>query len=257
MPRRVRDDERRLRVHDDILRRHAARPEHRHLALADGHRIAVVRMREVMNADRLRAADLNRHAVYTRHLRGDGDGGGHQRVRNRPHAHHHVAREHARGRAGDAGVVHGDVYALFDLTHGHARLQQRRLKREAASDEEAHQLAARLVEESGDVGIFAGEHAVLVDAVFRDVARDVAARAELREGAAARVGDLQQRAGLRVALAEQQEVPGQLLGQHDEVALRVARAHASRREVDFALANQRAHGGGGHAGVISHGRSAP
>ena len=57
-----------------------------------------------------------------------------ERVRNRPHAHDHVARKHAGRRTGDVRVVHRHVHAFFNLADGNARLQQRAFKRKAATD---------------------------------------------------------------------------------------------------------------------------
>lgn len=53
VPRRMRDDKRRLGVHDDRLRGYAARPEDRHFALADRDRVAVIRVCKIVNADGL------------------------------------------------------------------------------------------------------------------------------------------------------------------------------------------------------------
>ena len=178
-------------------------------------------------------------------------------MRNRAHADDHVAGEHACGRAGDVRVIHRHIHALLDLADGNTRLEQRALKRKAAPDQEADELTARIVKKPRYVGIFARHHAVFVDAVFRNIARDVASLAEDGEGAAARLRHLEQRAGFRVALAEQQKIPRQFPGENDEVALRVAVAHARGRRGDLPRPDEGANVLRAGGCVISHGRSPP
>ena len=99
----------------------------------------VVGAGQVPDADGLREADLDGHAVDAGHFRRYGHRGGHQAVRDGPHADHHVAVEDARRGAGDVGVVHGHVDALLDLAHRDAGLQQGGFKRKAAPDQKADQ----------------------------------------------------------------------------------------------------------------------
>ena len=97
---------------------------------------------------------------------------------------HPVAGERACGRAGDVRVIHRHIHALLNLADGNARFEQRALKRKAAPDQKADELTARIVKKPRYVGILARHHAVFVDAVFRNIARNVAALAEVGEGAA-------------------------------------------------------------------------
>ena len=140
---------------------------------------------------------------------------------NRTHTDDHISAEHPRGRAGDVGVVHRHIDAFLDLAHRDVRVQQRRLKGEAAPDEEADQIGPFL-KIAHHIGGFFGQFAVSVDAVARDVLRNIAARGKLGEAALPGIGHFQQRAGLGVALAEQQEIPRQRLWQDHQIALGVA-----------------------------------
>ena len=54
VPRRMGDAELRLGVHHNVLRGHAAGPEHRCFAGVDGHGIAVIRVSQIMDADGFR-----------------------------------------------------------------------------------------------------------------------------------------------------------------------------------------------------------
>src|SRR5581483_4194403 len=67
---------------------------------------------------------------------------------------------------------------------------------------------------------------VLVDPVARDVGAEIGARRDAHRLRGADVGHLDQRAGARVALAEEQEIVGLLLRQHRQVGLHVAGGQA-------------------------------
>src|SRR6476660_7855732 len=64
--RRVRDRERRLDVRDDRLGRDSAGPEYRKLVGSDFDRIAVIRPVEILDADELRQADVDRRTMHRR-----------------------------------------------------------------------------------------------------------------------------------------------------------------------------------------------
>src|SRR6185312_10755701 len=92
---------------------------------------------------------------------------------------------------------------------------------EAAADEEAHEIRAPDVAHIGRLG---GQLAVDPDAVAGHVGADVAVGE--RPGDLARVEHVEHRAGLGVALGEEEEVPGQVARDGDQVGLRVAVAPA-------------------------------
>ena len=77
-----RDRERRPRLHHRLLRRHPARPEHRHVAGLEARRGRRGRgaSRSAMPSS-ARVADVHGRAVHGREARGDLDGGGHERRR--------------------------------------------------------------------------------------------------------------------------------------------------------------------------------
>jgi hypothetical protein len=87
----------------------------------------------------------------------------------------------------------------------HARIEQRALEGEAAADEEADEVGAP---PPGHVRCLVDELPVDVDAVQRDVGPDVAG--EQWPGDFAGLEHVEHRAGLWVALGEQQEVPGEV-----------------------------------------------
>ena len=104
------------------------------------------------------------------------------------------------------------------------------------------------------IGSFLGQLAVSVNAVARDVAGNIAVRRKLGKATLPGIGHFQQRAGLGVALAKQQEVPRQRFRQHHQISLSVAIAVAGGGGRELARANQGADLGGGGGG-IGHGDS--
>ena len=251
MSRRVGDAKRRFGVHDHCLGRDSAGPEHRRLSRADCDGVAIVRVSKVGDADGFGRTNLNWRAVDAGHARRDGHRCGHLGIWDRPHADHHIAAEHPRRCAGNVSIVHRYVDALFDLAHGNVSFEKRRLKREAAPDEETDQIVPffKIVRH---IGGFLGQLAVSVNAVARDVAGNIAARRKLGKATLPGIGYFQQRAGLGVALAKQQEVPRQRFRQHHQIALSVAIAVAGGGGRELARANQGADLGGGGGG-IGHG----
>jgi hypothetical protein len=218
LPRGVRDAQRQAAALRDPLRRDAAAPEHRHLVIEDLDRVAVVGPREVGDPQRVRIAHVHRRAVRLREAAADLDHLGDVAAPDRAHAHHHLAAEPARRRAGDVGAVHRHVALLHDVAQRDAGLLQRRFEREAAADQETHEVG---LPQRGDLRALLDELAVAVDAVAGDVGSDV------RPGRAQhlpRAGrhHLDQRARLGVALAEQQEVEGVGLRDDHQVGLDAA-----------------------------------
>src|SRR4029077_8443889 len=111
----------------------------------------------------------------------------------------------------------------LDVPHRDARVEQRPLEGERAAEQEGHQVVAP---EGAHVGHLVGHHPVLVDAVARQVGAEVGAGRHADRLGRAHVGDLDQRARPRVALAEEQEVVGLLPRQHREVGLHEAGGQA-------------------------------
>ena len=128
-------------------------------------------------------------------------------------------------RNGPAGVVSievryiGTLRRCVDVAQSSPSATQRLLERERAADHEADEVVApvRL-----DVVRLLDQLAVAPDAVARQVGADVEVGAERRHARVAGLGHAEQRARLRIALAEAQEVVGEVGGQDGEVALDIA-----------------------------------
>src|SRR6266850_6570088 len=219
VPRAVGDHERRLRGQRHRLRRHPAGPEYRHLARANAHRITPVGLVDVSDAEGRRVADVHGGAVGA----GEARRGGHrlrdEAGRDRPHRDDHGPVELAGGPARHRGLPHRHVLALVDVTHRDARVEQGPLEGERAAEQEGDEIVAP---ERAHIGDLVGEHAVLVDAVPGNVRAQIGPRGYPHGLGRAHVGYLDQRAGPRVALAEEQEVVGLFLRQHREVGLHEA-----------------------------------
>ena len=160
--------------------------------------------------------------VHRRHAGRQAHGGGHQVRRDRPHRHHQRAVHPPGWAALPLRHVHGHVAALLDVPQRDAVLGQRRLEGERAADVEGHQVVAPVREQ---VGRLVDEPAVAPHAVAGQVGADVRAGRE-GGGGLADVADVEHRAGLRVALGEQQEVVGPVLRDGDQVRLGVPGAPA-------------------------------
>ncbi len=108
-----------------------------------------------------------------------------------------------------------------DVADLEARFDHGRFEGEAAPEEEGHEIVPP---EIGDVGHFVGELALPVDAVPGQVVAQVrAGRGEARHGGA-RLGHVEDGAGLPVPLGEEEEIEGQVLRKDGEVRLGVAAA---------------------------------
>ena len=68
----------------------------------------------------------------------------------------------------------------------------------------------------------------------------------------ASLADLQQGAGIGVLLGKEQEIKGKFPGKHNEIGLRVARAHAGGVARDLLLPDQGAYFGGGGVLIVCH-----
>lgn len=148
------------------------------------------------------------------------------------HRHHHVRAEPSGGTACDRRVVHRHVASGEDVAHGDARLHQREFEREAASDQERHQIVVSRPH-VGDVGQRVDQFAVLPYSVERDVGADVRTGGDGRRRRS-RVEHVEDRARLGVALGEQEEIIGVFAWQGDHVRLRVSFRDTAGRPYDAA-----------------------
>ena len=122
------------------------------------------------------------------------------------------------------------------MPHRQALGEQRALERERAADQERHEVVAPVL---AQVGRLVDKLAVAPDAVAGQIGAQVGARRDLRRLGRAGVGDVEQRAGLRVGAAEEQEVERDGLRQRDEVRLGKAGGEAGGRPGVLARADRR------------------
>src|SRR3954463_16668269 len=237
----MRDAERRLGVEDDRLRRYAAGPEHRQLVGAHFGWIARPRLVEVHDADQLRLADVHRRAVHARIARGDLDGADRVGGLERAHRDDELAAEAPGGRTVDIGAEHRHVRALLDVAKPQAFGAQRFLEAERAAEDESDEAGPPQIAQVGDL---LGEHAIPENAIARQVGADVEVFAELAQSRVARRRHGEQRARLRIQLAELAELVGVFAGQDADVALDVSRRHAGGVAPELAFANGAADGPG-------------
>ena len=99
---------------------------------------------------------------------------------------------------------------------GTSGLQQGVLEGERAAEQEADQVVAPAAIQ---VGRLVDQLAVAIDAIARQVGAQVGPRRDQPRLADAGLGHVQQRTRLRIALAEQQEIKGQLARHHHQVGL--------------------------------------
>ena len=192
-----------LRLHQRRLRRHAARPEHRHLAGSNLHRVAEIRLRHIPNADRGRVAEVDRCAVRAREARADlrrlhrlrGVSGRIDTTigpRNRPAGRHAMFVRYI-----------GTFTSCSMCRTGTPGRQQCVLERERAADHERHEVVAPVVARRRSAPRPVRRSARRGTPAGRCGGR---ARGDDLRLRVARFGHVEQRARLRVPLAEQQEV---------------------------------------------------
>ena len=135
-------------------------------------------------------------------------------------------RKRPAGRHGDVRAVHRHVAALLDVPHRHAGLSRAFSN---VNEQPSRKPTRSSRQQPREVGRLVDQLAVAVDAVARHVGAQVGPGGDAPRLRVARLGHVEQRARLRVALAEQQEVERQVPRHDDEVGLDVARGQAGRR----------------------------
>src|SRR5262249_31796530 len=131
----------------------------------------------------------------------------------------HRTPEHAGRATREVRPEHGDDTLLLDVADGHAGLEERRLEREGASEDEGHEVVAPLTR---DVWHLGRESTVPVDSVLRDVRPKVGAARDPRRLGVTRIRDLDEGTRARIALAEDEEVVRLGPGKDHEVPLHVS-----------------------------------
>ena len=189
------------------------------LAGQERGRVAPVGLHDVGDADERRVAHVDGHAVGHRVASRHGHRPRHEGCGDGPHGNDHRPPEDAGRPAREVRPEHRDDPLLLDVPDGHTGLEERRLERERAAEEEGDEVVAPLAR---DVGHLGGEAAVAVDPVLRDVRPEVRARGDAGRLGVPGVRDLDQGARPGVSLAEDEEIVGLRPGQDDEVRLDVA-----------------------------------
>ena len=195
-------------------------------------------MIDIPDPDRGRVPDVDRASVHFGE-RGRYRDSFHDLLRrHRPHGDDHLARKNACRHRIDPCDIHGNVPAHRVVAHLDPGLDQLRFEAEGTADEEAHQVISP---ELLHIRVFPCAYTLFIDPVLGEVLGDIAVFCHELRKAAAGVEDFEHGAGLRVTLREQQEIVRMLLGEHDQVRLRVAGAEAARRLRELPLADEMPH----------------
>src|SRR5579875_142370 len=185
------------------LRRDAASPKHRKLIRVDIDRIAVVRPREVGNADLFRQADVYRRTMHRGETPRDQCCPDRLRRAQRAHGYDHRAMKRPGGLGWNVGAIHRHVAPLFDMTQPNAVSDEGFLERERAAEQESHQISAPMAK---NIGRFGDEFSIPPYAITGKVGADIEILPQARNVRLTRFGNGKQRAGLRVLLAKAQKI---------------------------------------------------
>ena len=163
---------------------------------------------------------MHRRAVHRGKSRGDLHGADGVGRLHRPHRNDERAVERSRRHRLDRRAVHRHGAIAGHVAKLDAVFEQRLLERERAADGEGDEIVAPVFE---DVARLVDERAVAPDAIARQVGADVEIVGQSRNARIARRRDADQRARLRIALAELQKILRQGLRQDREIGLHEAR----------------------------------
>ncbi len=248
MGREMRDADFRFCLCHHHLRRDPAGPEDRHFAFLDDRRIAVFGFHDVRDADGRGIAEMHRRAVGQREAAGHFDGADRIGRLEGTHRAYHSALERTGFRGRDIGLVGRHRTAELEMPERQAGRDQGLLEGIGAAEHESHEVVAPIFRDVRD-GL--DELAVLEDAVFRDVAAQVEIVRQRRQAGGARLRDRDQRAGLRIALAERGEVERVLLRQDRQVALNVSHRQTGGVAGELSRPNKPPHLGGRQVAHVS------
>src|SRR6516165_531364 len=113
--RRVSDAERTLAGKRDRLRRDPTCPEHWNLPGLDRHRVTVIRLLEIPDAELFRRSHLHRRAMHPRKARGYLDCLRDERCGYRTHAHHQRPVKAPGALALHLGAIHRNSASQLDM----------------------------------------------------------------------------------------------------------------------------------------------
>jgi hypothetical protein len=111
------------------------------------------------------------------------------------------------------------------MPHANSRIHQRMFKGKAAAEQKAYQIITPV---GSNIVNFVGQDAVTIDAVAGHIGADIGSGRKFPRFRVTSVKDFQERTGLGIALAKEQEVIGQLAGNNGQVSLRKPGRQASR-----------------------------
>ena len=168
-----------------------------------------------------------------------------------PHRHHHRSRERAGGRAGDIGAIHRHGGAALDMANRRARPRSAPPRRNASSRARRRRDRRATISKCPAARRSARRPSRRGSGEYRCGCR--APRQATASFGIADLGDADQRAGLRVALAEVQEIVGEIGRKDGEIALHEARREARCRPIERARAAREAHALRGLARSCSQG----
>ncbi len=205
MSRGVGNDQVRLRFLNDCLGSHTAGPENGDLSLPNRDGIPIVRSFQIRDPDGLGPAYVNRGTMHHGVPGGDLHGPHYQIFRDGTHRDDEVSPENSRGLNRDGGLEHGDIPIFFNVTHGDIVFQQGLFKGKTAPQKKCHEI---VLPEGCNRLHFPLQASVPVDPVFGNVSPDIRPVGHELGEKNARLKDFQNRAGLGVSLAEEQEIKG-------------------------------------------------
>ena len=121
------------------------------------------------------------------------------------------------------------------MADGNAAIEQIPFEGETAAEQKGDQVVREMVAEVID---FACEFAVTVDAVTGNLGADVGIGSGERRRGDAAFANVDDRAGLLVARAEEEKIESVFFRQDDEVGLRIPRSQSRSRFSPFAAGNR-------------------
>ncbi len=226
----------RLGGKDGIHGRDTTGVKHRDFIVQDVHRVTKIGIHHVLDANGGRSPDRHRRTVRMGEFGRDGNFLDDVESLDGFHRHDHVACELAGRRAGNIGLVHGDVFVLFDRPQADARVEEGRFGGEGASNEKRHGIVGPVLRH---IGSFLDEFPMLEYSIHGEVGAEVGGAGGAAGGGRIRphVEHFDERTRLLVALAEEEKVKGILPAKDHQVALHVSRTNAIRSSVESPFSN--------------------
>lgn len=227
------DRDRNAGIHEGTLRSDATGPEHGDFVAGNGDLIAEVGSCEIGDPQFCRIACMNRGSVELREHSSDVRSAACLARSERTHRHD----ERTVKRTGTAALVfrpvHRDIRTRFDVTDGQAGVQESRIEGKRTADKKRNEVIPPTLDY---IRRFGDEATVLPDSIPRKIRTNVGSGSELLDFETSRIGDRQDRAGTRIALAKEQKAERVLPGQNDQICLREAMRRCRGGTLELAAA---------------------